>query len=60
MPVLIPEPDYYLGWMIQPIFSDLYYVYSREEESPTQNKGYYIRGSREEAMKFVEHKVKHA
>jgi hypothetical protein len=54
---MYPEPEYYLGWMIQPIFSDYFYVYPRDDSSQ-QSRGYYVKGCLRDAMEFVEHKVK--
>jgi len=56
---MFPEANYYLGWVIQPIFLDYFYVYDRDD-SKSQNKGFYIRGSMGDAMEFIENKVKHS
>jgi hypothetical protein len=54
---MFPEADYYLGWMIQPIWADYFYVYDRDD-SARPNKGYYVKGSKEDAMQFIENKIK--
>lgn len=54
---MYPEAEYYLGWIIQPIWEDVFYVYPRDDSSK-RNKGYYIQGCMRDAMEFVEHKIK--
>lgn len=51
-------PDYYLGWVIQPLSwdEDAFYVYPPDDTR--RQKGFLIHGSKEEAMSFIDNRSK--
>jgi len=51
------QEEYYLGWVIQPLNMQgtLFYVYERDDTS--RQKGFIIRGNREEAYWFIDSKT---
>ena len=52
-------PDYYMGWVIQPMDWEGTFFYVYPPDDTDRQKGFYIKGTESDARMFIENRSKY-